>query len=89
MELLVSSEFGTVKYKTACEEFGKPVIHSMIEYNLLHMRPTSRLSFDIPSHNEPLVTAETPAALLAMKTILRDYALCSESVWCSYMLLVL
>ena len=72
MELLVTSEFGTVKYKTVCKQFGKSVVHSMIEYNLLHMRPTSWLSFDIPSHNEPLVTTETPAALLAMKSILKD-----------------
>ena len=56
MEMLVNSEFGVVKYSSACQELGKAVVHSMMEYNLIHMRPTSRLSFDIPSHSEPVIT---------------------------------
>ena len=51
MELLVNVAFGVIKYNTACQELGKSVVHSLIQYNLVHMSPTSHLSFDVPSQN--------------------------------------
>ena len=72
MELLVNAECGVIKYNTACQELGKSVVHSLIQYNLVHMCPTSRLSFDVPSHNKPIITAESPAALMAMRKLLMD-----------------
>ena len=41
------------------------------------MLPTSRLSFDVPSHEEPIITAESPAALIAMRKLLMD----ESDVW--------
>ena len=44
----------------------------MIQYNLIHLRPTSRLSHDVPSYKEPIITAESPAALVVMKVLLLE-----------------
>ena len=30
MQLLITAEFGLIKYKTACETLGKSVVHSLI-----------------------------------------------------------
>lgn len=72
MEMLVNSESGIVQYNGVCQDMGKEVVDSMIEYNLIQLRPTSMLSFDISEHTDPIVTSETPAAFVAMKRILRS-----------------
>ena len=77
MKMLVNSE-GFVEYKNVCDEFGKEVVHSMIEYNLLHLRSSSRLSFDVPEHTEPVLTAESPCALVAMKLLLKEKSDCDS-----------
>ena len=72
MKMLVNSKLGVVQYNSACDSIGKDIINSMIEYNLIHMRPTSRLSFDVPEHKRPIITAESPAALAAMKMLVNE-----------------
>jgi len=66
MKKLTNSQKGFVMYDSLCEEFGK----TMIQHNLIYLRPTSCLSFDIPPHENPIITAESPAALVAMKQLL-------------------
>lgn len=61
-----------MQYDGVCQDMGKEVVDSMIEYNLIQLRPTSMLSFDISEHTDPIVTSETPAAFVAMKRILRS-----------------
>ena len=49
---------------------GGSMIDSMIEYNLLlHFCTSSRLSYDVPQHTEPLITAKSPCALVATKLL--------------------
>ena len=48
MELMMSDEL--LDYDTLCGKFGKEVVNSMIEYNLMHLRPTCTLSYDMPLH---------------------------------------
>lgn len=70
MKKIVHADLGILDYNSLCEEFGKKTINSMIAYNLLNFRPTSSLSFDIPSHRDPVITAESPAAFVAMKRLI-------------------
>lgn len=49
MEMMTSSPKGVVEYSKMCKEFGRDVVNSVIEYNLMHIRPNHRLSYDIPN----------------------------------------
>ena len=65
-----SPNFPAIRYyDQLCGKFGEKIINSVIDYNLLHLRPTSHLSFDIPDHENPIVTAESPAALVAIREL--------------------
>ena len=57
-------------YSTMCFKFGSGVVNSMIKYNIIRLRPTSRLAYDVPNHVNPIITAESPAAYVAMKKVL-------------------
>ena len=69
MEMLISSR-GTVDYSNMCSQFGEAIINSMIEYNLMHVRPTATMAFDIPWHGMPIITPELPAAKVALTRVL-------------------
>ena len=73
MESLINAA-GIVPYDVICDNIGMSVVNSMIEYNIIHLRPTSSLSDDVPLHENPIITAESPAALVAMKELLREVA---------------
>ena len=64
MEMLTKCDF--LCYNKLCEEFDKD---SMIECNLMHLRPTSSLAFDVLPHSTPIVTAESQAARVAIEKI--------------------
>ena len=64
MKRLVESEFGFVDI---CTECGIEAVDFLIEHNIIHYRPTSRCSFDLPSHNSSIITAESACGLYAMK----------------------
>ena len=70
---------GTLMYDDLCKEMGHTIINSMIQYNLIHLRPTARLSFDVCKHKDPIITAESPAALVAMKRLLLEVGKNTES----------
>lgn len=74
MKKLTGSKSGFLIYDDLCKEIGKEVIDAMIDHNLLHLRPTKRFSYDLPDspYDEPIVTAETPASLVAMRHILKN-----------------
>ena len=76
MEKLVSSKSGFVEYNDLCKEVGKTVVDSLIRDSLLHLRPTVSLTNDLPHHKEgiPVVTAETPCGLLAIKHLVQEKA---------------
>ena len=59
-----------LEYDQLCEKFGLEIMDSVIEYNLMHLRPTSALSFDVPLHKIPIVIPESQAAKVAMENIL-------------------
>ena len=69
MNMLTKST-GSLDYNEVCGRFGKDAVDSMIKYNIIHLRPTSRLSYDVPDHTDPIITAVSPAALVAMKKVL-------------------
>ena len=71
MEMLTKCD--SLCYNKLCEEFDKEVVDSMIECNLMHLRPTSSLAFDVLPHNTPIVTAESQAAGVAMEKILSEF----------------
>lgn len=55
MEKMVSSELGMIEYNCTCKLVGQEVMNSMIEYNLIHMRPISWLSFDFPINERAII----------------------------------
>ena len=69
MKMLTTST-GILDYDKVCETLGKDAVDSMIKHNIIHLRPTCRLSYDVPDHTSPIVTAVSPAALVAMKKVL-------------------
>lgn len=62
MKVLISSG-GIVDYRSMCSQFGKAIINSMIKYNIMRIRPTATITFDLPWH---IITHELPAAEVAM-----------------------
>ena len=73
MAKLIESENGFLLYDELCEELGKEKIVSLIKANLLHLRPTPKLSYDVENApDKVIVTAETPTSALAMKLILEE-----------------
>ena len=73
MAKLIESENGFLLYHELCEELGKEKIVSLIKANLLHLRPTPKLSYDVENApDKVIVTAETPTSALAMKLILEE-----------------
>ena len=68
MEELVESPPG-ISYFHLCNTLGKPIIDSLIEHNVIHLRPTSQCCFDIKKGD--IVTAESPCGLNAMKHMVK------------------
>jgi len=54
------------------DKFGKDVVHSMIEYNLMYLRPTCSLSYDVCYHENAIVMVESQAAKVAMEKLLTN-----------------
>jgi len=63
---------GLLTYQFLCREMGNKVIQSLIEYNIIHLRPSSVLAFDVPQHKYPVISAESPATRVAMQEILEQ-----------------
>ena len=73
MAELIESEKGFLLYNKLCKEFGERVIDSIIKANILHLRPTGTLSYDLDNApDEAIVTADSPSCALAMKLILKE-----------------
>lgn len=70
MKVIVNSDDGLVDYESMCSKLGKAAINLIIEYNLMHVQPTAMMCFDVPWHDLPIVTAESPAAKVAMEKVL-------------------
>lgn len=71
--MLVEAENNFLFYEDLRSIIGTSVVDALIESNILHLRPTEKYSYDIPGHrNRPIITAETPSSLLAMREILAD-----------------
>jgi len=74
MEKITRAENGFLFYNSLCREMGDEVVNSFINHNLLHLRPVKDFSYDLPEapDEEPIVTAETPSSVVAMKQLLKD-----------------
>jgi hypothetical protein len=74
MSKLTSAQEGFLIYEDLCAELGQSVVDAFISQNLLHLRPTRDYAYDIPNapSDKEIVTAETPAALYAMKRFLEQ-----------------
>ena len=72
MQDLTATSTGVLDYNVVCFKFGQGVIKSMIKHNVIHLRTTSRLAYDVPNHADPIITAESPAAFVAMKKVLEE-----------------
>ena len=71
MKELVKSD-GFIVYRKLRLKIGNKVVNSLIEHNILHLRPTTRCSYDFPDRLQdcldgPLVTAESGCSLFAMR----------------------
>ena len=73
MKDLTATSTGVLDYSDMCLKLGSGVINSMIKYNIICLRPTSRLANDVPNHANPIITAESPAAFVAMKKALEKH----------------
>lgn len=73
MKDLTATSTGVLDYSDMCLKLGSGVINSMIKYNIICLRPTSRLANDVPNHANPIITAESPAAFIAMKKVLEKH----------------
>lgn len=73
MKKLVESPNGFLVYSILCREIGKKAVDSMIEHNLIHLRPVGFYSFDLPNAPEGkgVVTAESPPHLAKMRILLQ------------------
>ena len=71
MMKMMAASVGIIEYSEMCRQFGEEVVNSVIEYNLMHLRPTHYLTCDISYHRKPVVTPESPAAFAAMKLLLQ------------------
>ena len=70
MKQLVATPQGVASYYHLCKEFGTTSIDSLIEHNILHLRPLAHCGFDIDvkeSYIAGLITAESPCGFNAMK----------------------
>ena len=74
MKKLVNSKEGFLAYEDLCKEIGLSVVDSLIDSNLLHLRPSPNFAYDLPKHHasKSILTAETPSSLVAMKEVLSD-----------------
>ena len=55
MKIIIASPGGVVLYNKLRRKLGRKIIDSLIEHNILHLRPTNRWLFDIG----PVVTAKS------------------------------
>jgi len=74
LDMITSAPNGFVPYKTLCDTLGDTVANSMIQHHLLHLRPNQEYYYDLSGvpDDEPVVTAESPTELFAMKLILDE-----------------
>lgn len=73
MRMLVEANNNFLFYQDVCDVIDQRVVDALIEANVLHLRPTEKYSYDIPGHkSRPILTAETPSSLLAMREILKE-----------------
>lgn len=69
MELLKDHPF--VLQKALRKQIGEDALHSLISYNILFPRPTSKYTFDIPNcPSAPIIVAPSPLQLAAMRRVL-------------------
>ena len=69
--LLVESKCAFVLYDTVCESVGKLAVDSLIQHNVLHLRPTKECSYDLPDQpeNQGIVMPESVCGYVAMKYV--------------------
>ena len=73
LRALISTEQRFLIYDELVGEYGADVVDSMIAHNILHLRPTNRFAYDLDAPEEtPIVSAESPAALYAMRSLLKQ-----------------
>lgn len=74
MKKLVNSDGGFLIYEDLCNEIGQSVVDALIDYNLLHLRPSKQFNYDLPNYDatKSVLTAETRSSLVAMKKVLED-----------------
>ena len=59
-----------MNYIAICASYGSTVIDSLIEHNIVHLRPVGMCSYDIPLHEEAIVTPESACGRIAMTLLL-------------------
>ena len=79
MKELVTSPQGILSYYDLCIlKYGGTSLDSLIEHNIIHLRPSAQCHFDINvemSSNDGLIMAETPCGFNAMKAWVTRYEL--------------
>ena len=74
MNLLVTSPNKFVVYSDLCKELGVAAVDSLLEHNIIHLRPVGLCSYDLTNQpDQPIVTAESPCGLIAMEDLLKQF----------------
>jgi len=71
MKKLVNATNGFLFYNDLCKELGQGIVDSFIEHNIVHLRPTSRCSYDLPiQDHQAIITTQSACSRIAMKKLL-------------------
>ena len=71
MKALVQHKF--LLYDELCDYLGENAVNSLIAHNLMHLRLTKLISFDLQDQEDGIavVTPETPCGYVAMERVLQ------------------
>ena len=79
MNGIINSEGEYVYYKDLYDKVGQVGLDSMIEYNIIHLRPYFELFCSdldpVPDQPQLIITAESQVGLVAMKRLLKEAAM--------------
>ena len=75
MEKLIQSKYSYVSYGSLCKTVCQQTVDSLIEQNIIHLRPCGKFPFDVemvvPSEY-PIITPHLPCDLMLMAELLEN-----------------
>ena len=72
MKMLIESQCGYLLYSDLCTSLNSSVVDSLIEHNILNLRPVGLCSYDLALPGEAVVTPESACGRIAMEDLLKN-----------------